>query len=269
MMIELNAKNMYHRNESVLFLKTTEEFGGLSNMAGGYPLIINGVHIRTAEALYQACRFPHKPDLQKIIIGQQSPMTAKMKSKPFRNISRSDWDEKRVDIMWWCLRVKLAQNWEKFSSLLLSTDDKPIVEVSYRDQFWGAKPIESDILLGTNVLGQLLTKLREKLKSSTTFELQRVDPPDVPNFSLINMPIEQINPFFKENQHDETQNQNLVLFELYTTSNNTKTDTNIKVLTTEANNQHLGSSPVNRFSANTLPLSYQEPQQLKFDFAYS
>src|SRR2546421_6292673 len=102
-MMEPQAYRTYHKNECAVFLKTKEQFGGLSNMAGGYPLFINGIRIPTSEALYQACRFPHKPEIQKLILGQASPMTAKMVSKPHRKDSRTDWDEVRVEIMHWCL----------------------------------------------------------------------------------------------------------------------------------------------------------------------
>ena len=80
----------YVRSEAVVVYKTKEDFGGLSNMASGYPLHINGVRILTTEALYQACRFPHMPEVQREIIGQNSPMTAKMKSKPHRKDAYSD-----------------------------------------------------------------------------------------------------------------------------------------------------------------------------------
>ena len=187
--MRLDSQGTYHRNECAIFLRTTERFGGLSNMAGGYPLLINGIHIPTSEALYQACRFPHRPELQKIIIGQKSPMTAKMKSKPYRGDSRLDWDKVRVEVMWWCLRVKLAQHWEKFGDLLLSTTDKYIVEESYRDQFWGARPTDSETLVGSNVLGQLLTQLREQLKGVDSNRLRAVEPPDVTQFLLAEKPI--------------------------------------------------------------------------------
>lgn len=180
----------YRRDESAIFLKTSERFGGLSNMAGGYPLTINGVKILTSEALYQACRFPDSSEVQKLIIGQKSPMTAKMKSKPFRKEkSRPDWDNVRVRIMYWCLRVKLAQHWEKFGELLLSTGNMSIVEESYRDQFWGAKPLDSDTLCGENVLGRLLTKLRENLKGPEAYKLRTVDPLPLEKFYLIDKPI--------------------------------------------------------------------------------
>ena len=130
----------YVRTRSVVFRMTNAPFGGLSNMSSGFPLSVNGIRILTSEALYQACRFPHLPRVQRLIIGQTSPMTAKMKSKPHRHESRPDWNQVRVKVMRWCLRVKLAQNWVKFSALLLDTEDRPIVEESRKDDFWGAEP---------------------------------------------------------------------------------------------------------------------------------
>ncbi len=183
---------MYRRSESAVFLKTKEKHGGLSNMAGGFPLVINGVAIRTSEALYQACRFPHLPELQRDIVAQKSPMTAKMKGKPYRHISRPDWDAVRVKIMRWCLQVKLAQNWDNFSELLLETGDIPIVEHSRRDDFWGAKPINGETLVGTNALGRLLMELRERVKDEPREDLQYVTPLPIPEFLLYERPIEPI-----------------------------------------------------------------------------
>ena len=182
----------YERTGSVVFLKTNEAFGGLSNMAGGFPLRVNGVRILTSEALYLACRFPHLPDVQRLIIEQRSPMTAKMKSKPHRKNSRADWDQVRVKIMRWCLRVKLAQNWRKFSELLLETDDRPIVEQSRKDDFWGAKPVDDDTLVGMNVLGRLLMELRETVKAESRESLSCVQPLAILDFFLGGEPIEVV-----------------------------------------------------------------------------
>lgn len=182
----------YHRANSAVFLKTKEKHGGLSNMAGGFPLVVNGEAIRTSEALYQACRFPHMPELQHEIIAQRSPMTAKMKGKPYRHISRPDWDAVRVKIMRWCLQAKLAQNWDKFSDLLLETGDMSIVEHSRRDDFWGAKPIDGETLVGTNALGRLLMELRERVKDEPRENLEYVAPLPIPEFLLYQRPIEPI-----------------------------------------------------------------------------
>ncbi len=179
----------YDRNNCIVFLKTKEAFGGLSNMAGGFPLRVNGIRIFTSEALYQACRFPHLPDVQRIVLGEPSPMTSKMKSKPYRKDSRPDWDQVRVRIMRWCLRVKLVQNWKAFGDLLLATDDKPIVEESRKDDFWGANPVDERTLVGMNVLGRLLMELREEFKSERRDALLRVDPLPISDFLLMGQPI--------------------------------------------------------------------------------
>jgi type I restriction enzyme S subunit len=188
----------YDRTRSVVFLKTKEEFGGLSNMAAGFPLLVNKVSILTSEALYQACRFPHLPDVQAKIIGAKSPMTAKMTSKPHRRDSRPDWDEVRVEIMRWCLRAKLAQNWDRFGKLLLKTSDRPIVEESSRDPFWGAKPIDPNTLVGMNVLGQLLMELREAVRSEGPNSLMSVRPLAIPDFLLVGRPIQEITSLIPE-----------------------------------------------------------------------
>lgn len=184
---------IYFRAESVVVYKTKDDFGGLSNMAAGFPLQVNGVHILTTEALYQACRFPLRPEVQREIIGQNSPMTAKMKSKPHRDNTRPDWDEVRFKIMRWCLRVKLAQNYNEFGRLLLATRDRPIVEQSRKDDYWGAKVAEdNETLTGQNVLGRLLMELRERLKQDSVGQLLVVEPLSIPNFLLFDRPIETV-----------------------------------------------------------------------------
>lgn len=182
--VKLPESRTYNRRECITFRKTAEKFGGLSNMAGGYLLNVNSVKILTSEALYQACRFPHLPEVQRLIIAERSPMTAKMKSKPYRDNSRPDWDVVRTKIMRWCLQVKLVQNWDKFSKLLLETGDLPIVEDSRKDDFWGAKPEDEEILTGANVLGRLLMQLREQIKSGEITSEIIVKPLSIQDFLL-------------------------------------------------------------------------------------
>jgi len=172
----------YYIDECASFRKTNEKFGGLSNMAGGYPIIVNNIYIRTSEALYQALRYPDYPEIQQEIIEQKSPMTAKMVSKKYRNEkTRADWDIKRIAIMRWCLKVKLIQNFDLFSNLLLETGDMPIVEESRKDQFWGALVKDEEVLEGTNALGRLLMELRENCVSNS---FKSVPPLNLQNFKL-------------------------------------------------------------------------------------
>ncbi|MCW0449074.1 NADAR family protein [Xanthomonas sacchari] len=188
-----NKLREYLRSESVVVHKTKESFGGLSNMAAGFPLRVNGFRVSTSEALYQACRFPDLPDVQREIIAQHSPMTAKMKGKPHRRATRGDWDNVRHKVMRWCLRVKLAQHYKEFGRLLLATKEKPIVEQSRKDEYWGAILMEDgETLMGENVLGRLLMELREALKKDTDEQLRFVPPLRIPNFTLYGEPIEAI-----------------------------------------------------------------------------
>lgn len=184
----------YKITDVIVVHKTKDAFGELSNMAAGFPIVLNNELVLTSEALYQACRYPHLPEIQKQIIVQHSPMTAKMKSKQYIDESRKDWNSVRVPIMRWCLRVKLAQNFDKFSQILLSTDDRPIVELSRKDDFWGALIAgdERELLIGENVLGRLLMELRNKLKLYPKSRLESVSQLIIKDFLFLGMPIEVV-----------------------------------------------------------------------------
>lgn len=180
---------VYYRETCAVFYKTADLYGGLSNMSGDYPLSVAGVPVRTSEALYQACRFPYHPTIQQEILDQTSPMAAKMKSKHYTRLTRADWDIVRVPIMAWCLRLKLTQHPVNFGDLLLATGRVPIVEASVRDEFWGAVAIDTERLRGANVLGCLLTALRDGLRRSDSQALSQLVLPGVRDFLLLNRPI--------------------------------------------------------------------------------
>lgn len=193
----------YDVKQVVRFRKTNEEFGGLSNMAPGFPVVVLGHRIRTVEALYQACRFPHLPEVQRMIFSEVSPMTAKMRSKPFRHETRADWEDVRIKVMRWCLRVKLIYNWHRFSALLLSTGDKPIVEDSRKDTYWGATRLDLETLNGQNMLGRLLMELRQKLRDNPG-TLRSVRPLGISDFLLLGDRIPCIQPL-KHNDEEEVE----------------------------------------------------------------
>ncbi len=185
-------ERIYDATQVASFKKTKDAYGGLSNMAAGFPLTVNGIAILTSEALYQACRFPHLPEIQQLILNEKSPMTAKMVAKPYRAQSREDFENVKIDIMRWCLRVKLAQNFITFGKLLKSTQNKPIVEDSHKDAFWGAVSDKADdkVLRGINVLGRLLMQLRELyVENPYSKNLFYIEPLNIPNFTLLGEPI--------------------------------------------------------------------------------
>jgi ribA/ribD-fused uncharacterized protein len=197
--IDYNEIRIYHKENSCIFKKNNEEYGELSNMAIGFPLRINGVEIKTTEALYQACRFPHHPEIQKKIIEQKSPMAVKMISNSNKKKSRIDWDSVRHKIMNWCIHVKLYQNFISFGAVLSKTGLKDIVENSSNDNFWGAIPNEDGtIFTGKNSLGRLLMDLRQKYYSMNNSQFLYIEPPTIENFLLYGEAIGEINETLSE-----------------------------------------------------------------------
>lgn len=199
----MNIRN-YNAKEAIVFRKTTEPFGGLSNMASGYALYINEVIIPSSEHLYQAMRYPTNPEIQFEIINQDNAMKAKMISNKYKaQYSRPDWEKIQIKVMRWALEIKLAQNWDKFSTILKETQNKSIVEYATDNKIWGAKPINNDELVGVNALGRLLMELREKYISENN-RIFCVNPPDVPALLLYNQHIDIICDDMIVDYHNES-----------------------------------------------------------------
>lgn len=133
-------------------------------MAPGFPLVVSETTVRTSEAFYQALKFPELPWIQELILAEKSPMSAKMVAKRYAKQERPDWMDVRVEAMRLALVYKYLQN-PGFQELLGQSKPSgwPIVELSVKDDFWGAKPAGEKYLVGHNTLGVLLTNLRDNL----------------------------------------------------------------------------------------------------------
>ena len=177
---------------NLVFYSRYKDFYGLTNMAPGFSLKINNIDFRTSEALYQAMKFPDMKDAQMDIKEQRYAGDAIEQSRYYQGLNkmRTDWDEIKVDVMRWCLHVKLAQNWEKFSALLLRTGELTLIEGSPDNRFWGAIKVDKKRTReGVNMLGLLLMELREEIeeemkKDGAHNSLLSVKPPEIPNFCL-------------------------------------------------------------------------------------
>ena len=170
---------------SAVFWTTKGPFGALSNMAPGYPVMVNGVAIPSIEALYQSHRFPDYPEFQAEVIQEGNAWLAKRKAKHLDAHTRPDWFRVRVRIMRWCLRLKLGHHPQRFGEVLLATGDDPIVERSSRDAFWGARSQGGGTLQGVNALGRLLMELREELISDGASKFHVLETPDIPGFKFL------------------------------------------------------------------------------------
>lgn len=181
----------FTKNDSAIFCKTKDKYGGLSNMCAGYPIEVNGLTFKTSEALYQALRFPNNSEVQRQILEAKSPMTAKMICREFIRHERADWNDVKTHVMRWCLRAKLISNWDKFGELLESTGNLHIVELSYKDNFWGAKPV-GEYLEGWNILGRSLSELREDYRKAGERTQYKLKPLEIYNFILMGEKVNEI-----------------------------------------------------------------------------
>ncbi|ELR71143.1 type I restriction-modification system specificity subunit [Fulvivirga imtechensis AK7] len=177
------SSRKYLPNETVVFKNTKGEFGELSNMAPGFPLYINDIIIANSECLYQACRFPLFPEIQEEIINESNPMKAKWISRKYLRYTRQDWDTTKFLVMRWVLKVKLIQNWDKFSGVIQRTENKAIVELSTKDKIWAASKMSDGSYEGINALGRLLMELRKELNEGS-INTQFVEPLTIPGFLL-------------------------------------------------------------------------------------
>jgi ribA/ribD-fused uncharacterized protein len=174
----------YDLGASAVIYRMMDEFGGLSNFARDFPLEINGLVAHTNESLYQALRFPHRPDLQRLLLDEPTPAKVKRISRDYLHDTRPNWETLRKDIMRWCLQVKLAQHYKRVGALLVASGDRPIVEQAYSDQYWGATLQEDGTLRGANVLGLLWMDLRAELHAGNWKPGCIVEPLPLDDFSL-------------------------------------------------------------------------------------
>lgn len=163
----------------VIIRKVDEEYGWLGNMSP-HPVEHDGIWWKTAEALFQALRYPigavneKGENIRELIRAQRSPMAAKMIAKAGaimdqRNITAMG--DEDLDNMRMVLRLKFKCNLNPLERDLLETGDRFIVEdVSNRPpsdsgRFWGAKRLADGNWEGTNKLGQLLMELRTEIRN--------------------------------------------------------------------------------------------------------
>ena len=156
------SRDFYRREETAAFMDPAGEFGELSNRAPGYPIRVNGIDFLTTEALFQALKYPADENFQRLLAAQHDPNEAKEMGNSNSRVRR-DWDEIKVQAMRYTVAAKLRAH-PKFAQVLTSTGDLDIVEMSFRDTFWGAQP-DPDylIMVGRNTMGKILTLLREEL----------------------------------------------------------------------------------------------------------
>ena len=154
----------YIKEQACPFRFTSARWGAFSNFQPlAVPILAGPWSFGTSEAAYQACKFPAHPDVQQRIAEAPTPrQAATIGRTPGLGIDPG-WNAQRVDVMRWVLRMKREANAAEIDAVLAETGDRPIVEVSTRDPWWGAHPV-ADRFEGNNVLGRLWMELRLQLR---------------------------------------------------------------------------------------------------------
>ena len=155
---------VYIKEQACAFRFTKAAWGAFSNFQPlAVPIVAGPWSFGTSEAAYQACKFPAHPDVQQRIA--QAPtarQAAAIGRTPGLGIDPC-WNAQRVHVMRWVLRLKREANAAEIDADLAATGDRPIVEVSTRDPWWGANPV-ANRYEGHNVLGRLWMELRQQLR---------------------------------------------------------------------------------------------------------
>ena len=154
----------YKRDQACGFRFTKQKWGAFSNFQPfAVPIVAGPWTFATSEALYQACKFARRPDVQqRIAEAPTAREAAAIGRTPGLGIDPA-WAAQRVDLMRWVLRMKREANAAEIDAVLATTGNRPIVEVSTRDPWWGARPV-ADRYEGNNVLGRLWMEIRRQLR---------------------------------------------------------------------------------------------------------
>ena len=145
--------------EPIKFYSTKDVFGEFSNFAA-YPIHLKNKVWPTSEHYFQAQKFPGTPQEEKIR-QESSPMKAAQLGRSRKVKLRTDWEKVKDAVMYDAVWAKFTQH-EDLKALLLSTGDAKLIEHTVNDSYWGDGGDGS----GKNMLGQILMKVREKLKEN-------------------------------------------------------------------------------------------------------
>ena len=121
----------------------------------------DGLRYPTSEHAYQASKFfTTDPLIAEKIRNARSAHDAKKIAHEHEEKVRKDWDDIKLDVMKSVLLKKVHQN-PYVKKILFKTGDRPIVEDSPTDSFWGW---DSD-KQGENHLGRLWMEIREDIRA--------------------------------------------------------------------------------------------------------
>lgn len=149
---------------AILFYKVSEPYGCFSNFSP-HSITLGGYTWPTTEHYYQAQKFvgtSHAPHLCQKIRCARTPEQAAAIGRDPQYPLRHNWDSVKATVMYEAVLTKFLTH-PDLAALLLSTAQELIVENSPTDAYWGCGGDGK----GQNQLGQILMRVREKLRQSS------------------------------------------------------------------------------------------------------
>lgn len=119
---------------------------------------LDGEQWPSVEHYYQAMKF-EESDYRESIRNATHPADATKLGKSKKHGRRKDWDKVKVTYMTRATYIKCRTHPE-VAAALLASGEKPIVETSQYDYFWGC----GRDLRGNNAFGNMLMAVRDKLR---------------------------------------------------------------------------------------------------------
>lgn len=144
----------------IRFYHSDQPWGELSNFSR-HPIYMAHRVWPTVEHFYQAQKFVGT-GLEERIRRCSSPMTAKQLAGDLAaDLRRADWPAVKEIVMYTALVAKFSQH-PDLAELLLRSGDRPLIEHTRNDAYWGDGGDGS----GLNRLGELLMRVRTELRSA-------------------------------------------------------------------------------------------------------
>ncbi len=146
-----------YTDDRIKFYHSDQPWGEFSNFSK-HSIFLDQKIWPTVEHYYQASKFEKMVD-REFIRRASTPILAKQFAQEmFTPLLQTEWLEIKKEVMFKGLRAKFSQH-PDLTELLISTNDRVLVEHTKNDLFWGDGGDGS----GNNQLGQLLMLLRKEL----------------------------------------------------------------------------------------------------------
>lgn len=146
-----------HAYGPIKFYHSDQPWGEFSNFSK-HSIFVDQKIWPTVEHYYQASKFTKMDDKERIRRASTPTLAKQYAQEMLTPLLQTEWSEIKKEVMFKGLRAKFSQH-PDLAELLISTNDRVLIEHTKNDFFWGDGGDGS----GDNHLGHLLTSLRKEL----------------------------------------------------------------------------------------------------------